>query len=47
MYIPVKDIRKSKDPSSNCLHGKNGSLLKLAIYGQEPHFIRGSDLLCR
>ena len=43
MYIPVKDTwklrdtRKSKDPSSNCLHGKNGSLSKPDIYGQEPH----------
>ena len=37
MYIPVKDTWKSKDPLSNCLHGKNGSLLKPDIYGQEPH----------
>ena len=37
MYIRVKDTRKSKDPSSNCLHGKNGSLSKPDIYGQEPH----------
>ena len=37
MYIPVKDTRKSKDSSLNCLHGKNGSLSKLDIYGQEPH----------
>ena len=37
MYIPVKDTWKSKDPSSNCLHGKNGSLSKPDIYGQEPH----------
>ena len=37
MYIPGKDTRKSKDPSSNCLHGKNGSLSKSDIYGQGPH----------
>ena len=37
MYIPVNDTRKSKDQSSNCLHGKNGSLSKPDIYSQEPH----------
>ena len=37
MYIPVKDTQKSKDTSSNCLHGKNDSLSKPDIYSQEPH----------
>ena len=37
MYIPVKDTRKSKDPSSNCLHGKNVCLSKPDIYRQEQH----------
>ena len=33
----ILNARKSKDPSSNCLHSKNGSLSKPDIYGQEPH----------
>ena len=37
MYIPVKDTQKSKDPSSNCLHGKDGSLSKPDISGLEQH----------
>ena len=48
MYIPVKDTQKSKDPSSNCLHGKNGSLSKPEIFRpRATYFIQASDLLCR
>ena len=46
MYIPVKDTRKSKDPSSNCLHGKNGFLSKPDNYRPgATYFLQASDLL--